>query len=305
MATFYLCAKNLSFMNVLQAFIKSFISISAAEKCYNGKSVSGVITAIVLLLFIHSVADAQKLDVAYVPTPDFVVERMLDMANVGPGDYVIDLGCGDGRIVIAAAKRGAFGHGVDLDPQRIEEARENAEKAGVADKVVFAVENIFDTDFSRANVIAMYLFPNINIRLRPTFLDNLEPGSRIVSHDFGMDEWKPDKQQGRMEDHAVYLWIVPVKVQGNWSWRTAGEEFKMSANQEFQKLELSIISDEKFLEVENSLLSGKRISFMATNPSNSKKYVYSGQADDGKITGIVQIHDGDNKTVENWTAVKE
>jgi len=292
-------------MNVLQAFIKSFISISAAEKCYNGKSVSGVITAIVLLLFIHSVADAQKLDVAYVPTPDFVVERMLDMANVGPGDYVIDLGCGDGRIVIAAAKRGAFGHGVDLDPQRIEEARENAEKAGVADKVVFAVENIFDTDLSRANVIAMYLFPDINIKLRPAFLDKLEPGSRIVSHDFGMDEWKPDKQHGRMEDHAVYLWIVPAMVGGNWKWDVSGEEFQMTVVQEFQKLELSIISDEKFLEVENSLLSGKRISFTVKSFSTGKKYVYSGQADDGKITGIVQIHDWDNKTVENWTAVKE
>jgi tRNA G37 N-methylase Trm5 len=191
-------------MNVLQAFNKSFISISVAEKCFNRKSVSGVITSFVLILFIHSVAIAQKLDVAYVPTPDFVVERMLDMANVGPGDYVIDPGCGDGRIVIAAAKRGAFGHGVDLDPQRIEEARENAEKAGVADKVVFKVENIFDTDFSRANVIAMYLFPDINLKLRPAFLDKLEPGSRIVSHDFGMDEWKPDHQHGRMEDHAVY-----------------------------------------------------------------------------------------------------
>jgi SAM-dependent methyltransferase len=291
-------------MNVLQAFSKIFFFISAAEKCFNGKSVSGVITGIVLFLFIHSVADAQKLDVAYVPTPDFVVERMLDMADVGPGDYVIDPGCGDGRIVIAAAKRGAFGHGVDLDPQRIEEARENAEKAGVTDKVVFEVKNIFDTDFSRANVIAMYLFPDINIRLRPAFLDKLEPGSRIISHDFGMDEWKPDQQHGRMEDHAVYLWIVPAKVGGNWLWRTAGEEFNMSVIQEFQKLEL-IISEGKILDVENSLLSGKRISFTTTNPSNSKKYVYSGRAENGVITGIVQIHDGDNKTVENWTAVKK
>jgi SAM-dependent methyltransferase len=292
-------------MNVLPAFIKSFISISAAEKCFNGKSVSGVITVIALLLFIHPAADAQKLDVAYVPTPDFVVEKMLDMADVGPGDYVIDPGCGDGRIVIAAAKRGAFGHGVDLDPQRIGEALENAEKAGVADKVVFEVKNIFDTDFSRANVIAMYLFPDINIRLRPAFLDKLEPGSRIVSHDFGMDEWKPDQQHGRMEDHAVYLWIVPVKVHGNWHWQTAGEEFKMSSVQEFQELNLSILSDGKFLDVENSLLSGKRISFTATNPSNRKKYVYSGRAENDVITGIVQIHDGANKTVENWTAVKE
>ena len=292
-------------MNVLQAFIKSIFFISASEKCLNGRSVSVVITSIALFLFIHPAADAQKLDVAYVPTPDFVVERMLDMADVGPGDYVIDPGCGDGRIVIAAAKRGAFGHGVDLDPKRVEEARENAEKAGVANKVVFKVENIFDTDFSRANVIAMYLFPDINYRLRPALLDKLEPGSRIVSHDFDMYDWKPDKQHGRMEDHAVYLWIVPGKVGGNWKWNVSGEQFKMSAIQEFQKLELSILTEGKILDVENSLLSGKRISFTANNPLNRKKYVYSGRADNGVITGIVQIHDGDNKTVENWTAVKE
>lgn len=292
-------------MNVLQAFIKSIFFISASEKCLNGKSVSVVITSIALFLFSHPAADAQKLDVAYVPTPDFVVERMLDMADVGPGDYVIDPGCGDGRIVIAAAKRGAFGHGVDLDPKRIEEARENAEKSGVADKVVFKVENIFDTDFSRANIIAMYLFPDINIKLRPAFLDKLEPGSRIVSHDFGMDEWKPDQQHGRMEDHAVYLWIVPAKVGGNWKWNVSGEEFKMSAVQKFQELKLSISAEGKFLNVENSLLSGKRISFTATNSSNSKKYVFSGRAENGQITGIVQVHDGENRTVENWMAVKE
>lgn len=292
-------------MNTLPTFFKSFFLIFVTEICIKGKSVSGATIAIVFLLFVHSAADAQKLDVAYVPTPGFVVEKMLDLADVGPGDYVIDPGCGDGRIVIAAAKRGAFGHGVDLDPQRIEEARENAEKAGVADKVVFVVENIFDTDFSRANVIAMYLFPDINIRLRPALLNNLEPGSRIVSHDFNMDEWKPDQQHGKMEDHAVYLWIVPAKVQGNWSWQSAGEEFKMSANQEFQKLELGISSEGRILEVDNSLLSGNRISFTATNPLNSKKYVYNGRAENGAITGIVQVHDGDYKTVENWTAVTD
>ncbi|HSM48954.1 MAG TPA: hypothetical protein VK872_14135, partial [Draconibacterium sp.] len=102
-----------------------------------------------------------------------------------------------------------------------------------------------------------------------------------------------------------YLWTVPVKVHGNWHWQTAGEEFKMSSVQEFQELNLSILSHGKLLDVENSLLSGKRISFTANNPSNRKKYVYSGRADNGVITGIVQIHDGDNKTVENWTAVKE
>ena len=284
-------------------FIYNPAFISAFKDWLYGKLGFNLITGLVVFLLFRPDANAQILDVAYVPTPDDVVERMLEMANVGPGDYVIDLGCGDGRIVIAAAKRGAFGHGVDIDPQRIKEAQENANKAGVADKVIFVEENIYDTDFSRANVIAMYLFPSINIKLRPSLLENLEPGSRIVSHDFNMDEWKADKQHGRMAEHAIHFWIVPAKVEGAWSWKNAGKEFKMSAGQKFQKLELGILSDGLTLNVENSLLSGKRISFIVTNPSNQKKYIYSGQVNEGEISGIVQIHDGNNKSVENWTAV--
>lgn len=265
---------------------------------------SSAIFSIIALLFFFSSASAQSLDVAYVPTPDFVVEEMLDMAGVGPGDYVIDLGCGDGRIVIAAAKRGAFGHGVDLDPQRIEEAWENAEKEGVADKVVFVEENIYDTDFSKANVITMYLFPTINIKLRPSLLEKLEPGSRIVSHDFSMDDWKADKHI-RENDHSVYFWVIPARVEGTWSWKAGGERFEMMARQKFQDIYLTILSDDSSFKVENNLLSGSRISFTATDSSTQKKYVYSGQVEEGKIEGIVQIHDGDNKTVENWMAVLE
>lgn len=276
--------------------------ISAFKNLLVRKLGFNLITGFVVFLLFQPDAYAQILDVAYVPTPDVVVDRMLEMADVGPGDYVIDLGCGDGRIVIAAAKRGAFGHGVDIDPKRIKEAQENAKKAGVAERVVFVEENIYDTDFSRANVITMYLFPSINIKLRPSLLENLEPGSRIVSHDFDMDEWKADKQHGRMEEHAIHFWIVPAKVEGAWSWKNAGKEFKMSAGQKFQTLELSVLSDGGTLNVETSLLSGKRICFTVTNPSNQKKYVYSGEVNEDKISGIVQIHDGNNKSVENWTA---
>jgi len=265
-------------------------------------SVFRVSAGLIALLFLVAGSKAQNLDVAYVPTPGFVVERMLDMADVGPGDYVIDLGCGDGRIVIAAAKRGAFGHGVDLDPQRIKEARKNAKKAGVADSVVFEVGNIYETDFSRASVIAMYLFPSINLKLRPMLLENLEPGSRIVSHDFGMDEWKPDEQHGNLEVHAVYLWIVPARVEGNWSCRISGKEYKMQINQEFQNMEINLDSENKVFKIDDSLLSGKRISFTANEIAGNKRLVFSGQVEDGKIEGVVQIHNGNNKTVENWTA---
>ena len=258
-----------------------------------------------LFLVFFSCSKAQKLDVAYVPTPDSIVERMLDMADVGPGDYVIDLGCGDGRIVIAAAKRGALGHGVDLDSERVKEARKNAEIEGVTDRVVFVEQNIFDTDFSKANVVAMYLFPDINIKLRPSLLENLEPGSRIVSHDFQMDEWRPDKYYGRMETHSVYLWIVPAKVEGIWIGEVTGEKFKMTVSQEFQKLKLGVLLENTALNVESSLLSGKRISFTITNSSTLKKYIFSGQIDDDEISGIVQIHDGSNKSIDNWTVFRE
>jgi ribosomal protein L11 methylase PrmA len=138
------------------------------------------------MLTMYSCADAQELDVPYVSTPHSVVEEMLDVANVGTDDYVIDLGCGDGRIVIAAAERGAYGHGIDLDPERIREARKNAKAAGVQDKVMFLQEDLFKTDFSRANVITMYLLSSVNLKLRPILLERLEPGTKIVSHNFDM-----------------------------------------------------------------------------------------------------------------------
>src|SRR5215510_6008223 len=132
--------------------------------------------------------------VPYVPTPQDVVERMLQIARVGPGDYLIDLGSGDGRIVVTAARQyGTRGFGVDLNPERIKESNENARKAGVTDKVAFYQRNLFETDLSQATVITMYLLPRVNMELRPKLLQ-LKPGTRLVSHDFSMEDWKPDSQ---------------------------------------------------------------------------------------------------------------
>lgn len=269
------------------------------------KNIISPVSIFVVLLFFCFGSSAQKLDVAFVATPDSVVEKMLDMANVGPGDYVIDLGCGDGRINIAAAKHGALGHGVDLDPALLTKARENARKAGVADSVVFLEENIYNTDFSKATVIAMYLFPSINVKLRPRFLEELEPGTRIVSHDFAMDDWKPDAQRGRMETHAVLLWIVPAKVEGTWSWMIDGEKFKMKVSQKFQKIKIDLTCGSSPVYIDETILSGKRISFIATDNSMQKKYVFSGKVKGDKIEGVVQIHQGGNKSVDNWIAVSE
>ncbi len=151
-----------------------------------------------------------KLDVPYVPTNQTVVDAMLKMAKVTKGDVVYDLGCGDGRIVITAAKDyGATGTGIDIDPERIKEANENAKKANVTSKVKFIEGDLFKQDFSKATVITLYLLPEINLKLRPQLL-NLKPGTRIVSHAFDMDDWQPDETM-TVDGATIYFWTVPEK----------------------------------------------------------------------------------------------
>jgi precorrin-6B methylase 2 len=147
-------------------------------------------------------------DVPYVPTSPEVVDKMLEMAQVGPRDVVYDLGSGDGRIVITAAKKyGAKGIGVDIDPQRVREAKANAMAAGVTDKVTIKQGDLFNLDISQATVVTLYLLPNVNIKLRPKLWDELKPGTRVVSHNYHMGDWKPD-QVAEVGDHAVYLWTI-------------------------------------------------------------------------------------------------
>jgi precorrin-6B methylase 2 len=153
-------------------------------------------------------APSRKLDVRYEPTPPEVVRTMLELAAVGPGDVVYDLGCGDGRVVIEAAKLGAHGVGVDLDPQRVAEAHANARAAGVADRVEIREGDLFETDVSPASVVMLFLQPELNLRLRPRLLAELRPGSRIVSHWHDMGDWKPDRTVP-IAGRNVYLWTVP------------------------------------------------------------------------------------------------
>jgi hypothetical protein len=157
-------------------------------------------------------------DVVWVPTPAELVEKMLDMAKVTANDYVIDLGSGDGRTVIAAAKRGARAHGIEYNPDMVELSKRNAAKEGVSDKATFVKADLFESDFSQATVITMFLLPSINLKLRPKILD-LKPGTRIVSNSFDMEEWKPDQTEtasGCNNWCTAYLWIVPAKVGGTW-----------------------------------------------------------------------------------------
>ena len=165
------------------------------------------------VLFAASVAAAQapRLDVPYVPSPNVVVEGMLKLAGVQATDTVYDLGCGDGRIVITAAKTyGAKGVGVDINPERVEEARANARSAKVDDKVRFEENDLFKANIANATVVTLYLLPDVNDRLKPKLLKELKPGTRVVSHSFAMSDWKPDKEEV-VEGRQLYLWIIPQK----------------------------------------------------------------------------------------------
>jgi SAM-dependent methyltransferase len=169
-----------------------------------------------VVLLLAALAAAQQgspahLDVPFVPSPNEVVEGMLKLANVKSTDTVYDLGCGDGRIVIAAAKNyKAHGVGVDIDPARIQEARENAKQAGVANLVRFEQNDLFKADIRNATVVTLYLLPNVNERLKPRLLSELKPGTRVVSHSFDMGEWKPDREE-TIDGRSIYLWTVPAK----------------------------------------------------------------------------------------------
>jgi SAM-dependent methyltransferase len=190
----------------------------------------------------------KELDTPYVPTPQVVVERMLDMAGVKAGDLLIDLGSGDGRLVITAARKyGAHGYGVELDPRLIYRSNQAAERAGVADRVKFLRQDLFQTDFHDADVLTLYLLPDVNMALRPKILAELKPGARVVSHDYGMRDWQPDaeakvaapdKMVGLRKESMVYLWIVPAKVAGAWEVEIAADarHIALSLTQQFQKV---------------------------------------------------------------------
>ncbi|GAA4424373.1 hypothetical protein GCM10023188_04130 [Pontibacter saemangeumensis] len=174
-------------------------------------SLYALIMAICAIAFLqYQDALAQNLDVPYVPTNQEVVDAMLELGNVTEDDVLYDLGCGDGRIVVTAAKKyGTKGTGVDIDPERIAEANANARKFNVTDKVRFVEGNLFDVDLSEATVVTLYLLPSVNLKLRPKLLQ-LKPGTRIVSHAFDMDDWKPE-QTVQVGGSTIYLWTVPQR----------------------------------------------------------------------------------------------
>lgn len=240
-----------------------------------------------------------SLDVPFVPTPPDVVDRMLQMADVQPSDFLIDLGAGDGRIAVAAVRdygaKGAFG--VDLNPERVQEAKANAQQAGVQDKVSFEVQDLFDTDFSKATVVSMYLLPSVNMKLRPKVLD-LKPGTRIVSHAFTMQDWEPDAQDS-VGGRDVFLWIVPAKVQGKWALTGPDGDLTLDLKQSFQKVEgTAQDASGKTLQL-SGMLRGDVINLnIEDGSSGSRQYT-------GRVQGdaIAALDDG-GAAVKGWQATR-
>jgi len=201
-------------------------------------------------------------DVIWVPTPPELVEKMLRMAKITPEDFVIDLGSGDGRIAIAAAKKfGARAQGIEYNPEMVALSNREAQRQGVADKVKFVKADIFQSDFSQATIITMYLLPDLNLKLRPRILD-LKPGTRVASHQFSMEEWQPD-ERAEIEGRLAYLWIVPAKVGGTWSLRTegSGQDRELSLRQSFQLLSGQLKGGAAALELADARLRGDEIRF--------------------------------------------
>jgi SAM-dependent methyltransferase len=218
-------------------------------------------------------------DVVWVPSPQELVDKMLDMAKVTPNDYVIDLGSGDGRTVITAAKRGARALGVEFNPDMVALSKRNAAKAGVSDKASFVEADIFRTDLSPASVITLFLLTDLNLKLRPTIL-TLKPGTRIVSNTFRMGDWEPDQtvELGCDTYCTAYLWIVPARVEGRW--KTAQGE--LALKQEYQKVSGTLKSRNVSAPIFRGSLRGDQISFMAAGAE------YRGRVNAGTIEGTVK-----------------
>ena len=214
-------------------------------------------------------------DVVWVPTPQALVEKMLDMAKVTPQDYLIDLGSGDGRTVITAAKRGLTAHGIEYNPDMVDLAKRNATTAGVAGKATFVKADLFESDFSKAQVITMFLLPSINLKLRPTIL-NMKPGTRVVSNSFTMEDWQADQIETIPECTTwctAHLWIVPARVAGTWQM----PQGTLSLNQNFQMVAGSLGAT----PISDGRLRGEEITFRIGEA------VYTGRVEGNALRGTV------------------
>ncbi len=249
-------------------------------------------------------------DVPYVPTPENVVDRMLRMACVTASDVIYDPGCGDGRIVITAAKEyGAHGVGIDIDPERIAESRLNARAEGVADRALFWEGDLFEVDIRSATVMTLYLLTDVNIRLRPRLFSDLRPGARIVSHNFSMGEWEADRSvdvEGRYSTHTIYLWIIPANVSGRWEARTggSGDSFRLDIEQRFQHIMGTAHVNGEVYALVDPALKGDRITFSVSPaaPCHLSGMTFTGIAAGETLEGRISGGSDDNGSAATWRA---
>lgn len=252
-------------------------------------------------------------DVPFVPTPPEVVSEMLRQAGVNSKDVLYDLGCGDGRIVVTAAKelkvRRAVG--VDIDPKRIEESNENARQAGMTGKVTFLQKDLFDIDLRDATVVSLYLLPSVNLKLRPKLLKELKPGSRIVSHDFNMGDWQPDRE-AEMKEHTIFYWLVPANASGTWNWSlndgSGPRAFKLQVRQHFQNVyraELKVDGIET--PVRTIKITGDKLEFTAGGGASGlrEQLQFTGSVRGNAIRGTISGGESGARRKTRWIAQRK
>lgn len=277
---------------------------------------SVTVGALAFMLAMSGAVQAQDWgDTPYVPTPQNVVDAMLKTAKVGKSDYLIDLGSGDGRMIITAAKtHGARGFGVDLDKRLVELANNNAKKSGVADRAKFYARDLFETDLSPASVITIYLLPEVNLMARGKLLA-LAPGTRIVSHDYGIGDWTPDieyeidapdKPVGRSKKSKILYWVVPDKVAGRWAWQMENGgrklDVELTLKQNYQKLEAAAKIGGRAVRVEQATLTGKLVELTMTVPGRGRMK-FSGRRVQEAMDGEMRAADSKDR-VAPWRAVR-
>jgi len=240
-------------------------------------------------------------DSVWVPTPERMIRRMLQMADTTKHDVVIDLGSGDGRIPIYAAKHfGALGIGVELEENLVRVSREAAQREGVANRTKFIQQDLFDADISAATVLALYISPGVMERLKPRLL-NLKSGTRIASHHFDLGDWEPDEKI-EVEDRKGYLWVVPAAVEGKWRVRVAGQDFELGLERRYQKLTASGERDGKMLHVRGARLRGTEIQFSAFDRDGESRN-YTGRLEGDRLVGQSGGWNGGKPLA--WSAVRD
>lgn len=268
------------------------------------RCVGTVVLGLTVLAAVASETAAQRMkrepELIYVPTPQNIVDKMLEVAKVTKDDYVFDLGSGDGRIPITAAERyGARGFGVDINPRLIAEARANAKAAGVADRVEFRRQDLFKTSVREATVVGLYLFVWANVKLRPRLISELRPGSRIVAHDFPIgDDWQPDIEED-VENRTVYLWYVPAQVAGKWEFAGGPQGLTIQLQQKFQMIQGTASIDGRAIPLQKASLLGDAIEF-TVSPEGGKPMLFR-----GRVTGnTMEPRAEAGGAMTGWSAVR-